>query len=148
MNDVADAGTATHRCSHSVSINRSAMALYSAWQDLARRPSESSYRTQAAPNAGPRGAVIKAPCVGPDISALLVDQIPGVFLAWRSLPQASIQESGEVWFHSTSNAGATEVRIMLSWDSSAENATSAPVLEHARAHIEQNLNCFKRLMEN
>jgi uncharacterized membrane protein len=124
------------------------MALYSAWQDLARRPSESSYRRQVTTDTCPRSAVIKAPSVGPDISALLVDQIPGVFLAWRSLPQASIQESGEVWFHSTSNSSATEVRVMLSWDFSAGDTANTPVMEHARAYIEQNLNCFKRLMEN
>ncbi len=91
--------------------------------------------------------MIKAPCIG-EPSALLVDQIPGVFIAWRSLPHARVRENGEVWFHQTSDADMTEVRITLLWEV-AQGAAAESTLdfEHVRAKIAQHLDAFRRLVE-
>ncbi len=137
------------RITHSVSIKRPAIALYRAWQDLARRQAAHMEVRRAAEAGYKSNAVIKAPSVGEMSSALLVDHIPGLFLSWQSLPHASVRQTGEVWFHQTSVDHPTEVRVILSWEPAETNDfASLPVYDHARAQIEQDLDRFKQLMEH
>ena len=137
------------RITHSVSINRPAIALYRAWQDLARRQAAQVEVRRARDGGYKSSAVIKAPCVGEMSGALLVDHIPGLFISWQSLPHAMVQQNGEVWFHQTSVDHATEVRVILTWEPADTNEFSGlPAFDHVRAQIEQDLDRFKQLMEH
>ncbi len=149
MGTVLAASIEQQRITHSVSIKRPAIALYRAWQDLARRQA-AHIEVRRAREAGYKSnAVIKAPCVGEMSGSLLVDHIPGLFISWQSLPQARVQQMGEVWFHQTSVDHATEVRVMLTWEpGEATEFSSLPAFDYARAQIEQDLDRFKQLMEH
>lgn len=141
--------TEQQRITHSVSIRRPATALYRAWHDLARRQAAHAEVRLASEAGYKSSALIKAPCVGATSSALLVDHIPGLFLSWQSLPHASVQQMGEVWFHQTSVEQATEVRVILTWEPADTNEFSSPPgYDRARAQIEQDLDRFKQLMEH
>jgi uncharacterized membrane protein len=122
--------------------------LYRAWKDLATGQAAQLDLQRAAAAGFAASAVIKAPCVGDVCSALLTDHIPGLFFAWQSLPHASVQQRGEVWFHQTSVDHFSEVSVILTWDQApVHDHGLMPVREHARAQIEQDLDRFKQLME-
>ncbi len=145
---VVPTGRVQQRISHSVRIVRPAAHLYRAWKDLARGQAAHMELQRAAAAGFVGSAVIKAPCLGDVSSALLVDQIPGLFLAWRSLPHASVVQRGEVWFHQTATDQSSEVCVVLSWEMpETTNHGMTPILKNARTQIVQDLERFKKLME-
>ncbi len=139
---------AQQRIAHTVHIVRPAVNLYRAWKNLARGQTAHAELQRAAAAGVVASAVIKAPCLGDDSSALLVDHIPGLFLAWRSLPHAAVVQRGEVWFHQTSTDQSSDVCVILSWETSETSSLGATaVLRNAQAQIAQDLERFKQLME-
>lgn len=137
------------RLALSVRITRPAYELYSAWKDLARGQAAHTELKRAAAAGFAASAVIKAPCLGNVGSALLVDHIPGLFLSWQSLPNASVLQRGEVWFHQTATDQSSEVCVVLSWEPAAMAMSSSNlVVRNARAQIAQDLERFKQLMEH
>ncbi len=143
------AANAPQRLALSIRITCPAFQLFRAWKDLAGGQAAHTELKRAAAAGFAASAVIKAPCLGNVGSALLVDQIPGLFLAWQSLPHATLLQRGEVWFHQTSTDQASEVCVMLSWETTETSTGNTHVIvKNARAQISQDLERFKLLMEH
>ncbi len=139
---------AQQRITQSVHITRPAFQLYNAWKDLARGQAAQTELKRAVAAGFVASDVIKAPCLGDVSCALLVDHMPGLFLAWQSLPHAGVVQQGEVWFHKTSTDRTSEVCVILSFETSGTgNHGMARTLAHARAQIAQDLERFRELME-
>jgi len=75
-------------------------------------------------------------------------EIPGMLIAWKSLPFDDLVQAGEVWFSPLPQDQA-EVRLILTWQDRGDGLQfeRSPVNGSAEAQVELDLLRFKQLME-
>ncbi len=150
MGYVTSMRAATQRLVKTITIQRPAIELYLAWRDLTRRPSMPHHVRLATMAGIPHPSLIRAPGVGIGGGAVLVDDIPGVLIAWRSMPGVDPVQDGEVRFHQTGQRGRTDVQVILTWQSSLTVVDEVVMPLYSRqmeARIGQELFHFRQLME-
>jgi uncharacterized membrane protein len=144
--------TQTRRLMRSVTVNRPAVRLYQAWRDLSRRQTAPGLNSRVAA-AGVPLPTIKAPGIAETGMATtgmaeLSLEIPGLLIAWKSLPYAELVQAGEVWFSPLPQDQA-EVRLILTWQDRMDSARqrSSGHETSTEAQVELDLMRFKQLME-
>lgn len=142
----------TRRLMKSVTVNRSAVRVYQAWRDLARRQTTQSLNSRFT-IVGARTSTIKVPNIAASGIATtgmaeLSLEIPGMLIAWKSLPFDDLVQAGEVWFSPLPQDQA-EVRLILTWQDRGDGLQfeRSPVNGSAEAQVELDLLRFKQLME-
>ncbi len=142
----------TRRVMKSVTVNRPAVRLYQAWRDLSRRQSTQSLSSRFA-SLGSQASTIKVPHfaasgIATTGMAELSFEIPGMLIAWKSLPFDDLVQAGEVWFSPLPQDQA-EVRLILTWQDREDGLQfeGSPVNGSAEAQVELDLLRFKQLME-
>jgi uncharacterized membrane protein len=83
--------------------------------------------------------------------AEIINDQPGKRIAWRSLPEASIQHSGSVMFHWLTTRQSTEVKILLSYKAplGRPGAAVARLLHLVTANqIRADMRAFKAVAES
>jgi len=142
----------TRRLMKSVTVNRPAVRLYQAWRDLSRRQTTQSLSSRFA-SSGSHASTIKVPSfaasgIATTGMAELLFEIPGMLIAWKSLPFDDLVQAGEVWFSPLPQDQA-EVRLILTWQDREDGlqVERAPANGSAEAQVELDLMRFKQLME-
>lgn len=136
----------------SVTVDQPAETLYRFWRDFTNLPrvmqrlesvravGEGRWHWRA---RGPAGMSV-------EWDAELVDDRPNQLIAWRSMPGASLEHSGEVRFRSVPGGRGTTVTVELQYTPPAGvlGAGIARLLGQApEQHLQEDLRRFKQLME-
>lgn len=135
-----------------VTVNRPVEELYHYWRDFANLPSLMSH-LQAVTVIDERRShwVAKAPLGGSvDWDAEIVDDRPHERIAWRSLPDAEIPNSGEVRFRPAPGDRGTEIVVRLRYEppAGAVGKTVAKLaFEEPDQQVREDLRRFKAIME-
>lgn len=144
--------TETRRLMKSVTVNRPAVRLYQAWRDLSRRQTAQAVNTRNT-TLSTQTATIKVPSIGETGSATtglaeLALDIPGLLIAWKSLPYDDMVQTGEVWFSPLPQDQA-EVRLILTWQDHERDwqHPRSQVEDSTEAQVELDLMRFKQFME-
>jgi uncharacterized membrane protein len=133
-----------------LTIRRPADELYDVWRDFERLPSF-MHNVVAVTEDGNRSHwVVKAPGGTVEWDAELIEEIPGSWLAWRTIGDADVKHRGEVCFKPASQGVGTEVYVALEWDPPA-GALGAGVAklfgDDPARQLKEDLWRFKQLME-
>ena len=135
----------------SVTINRPAQELYDFWRDFTNLPQfMDNIKSVEKLNERRSHWVIKAPA-GTEVEfySLVVEDVPGKLIAWRSEEGAAVPNRGRVEFNQASS-GATVVRATISYDPPAGVAgrVLAKLFHREPAtQAREDLARFKELME-
>ncbi len=137
---------------HSVTINRPAAELYRFWRDFENLPrimphlesvessgdGRSHWRAQA-----PAGKTV-------EWDAELIEDRPNQFIAWRSLPDADVRNSGSVRFRPAPGGRGTEVTVELRYEPPGGGIGAAVAKLFGREpqqEVSADLRAFKQVME-
>jgi len=141
------------RVQRTVTVLRSPSDCYSAWRDFARLPSfmDSLESVTVDPTSGRSHWKVKAPA-GQSVEwdAEVVEDVPGSFLSWRSLPGADPANSGEVVIREAPGGRGTEVTVALSYDPPLGEVgrIAAKLLgEEPAMQLDEDIVRFKEMME-
>lgn len=136
----------------SVTINRSARELYDFWRDFTNLP-QFMDNIKSVERLDERRShwVIKAPAgTSVAFNSRVVDEVPGKLIAWQSEEGASVPNRGRVEFDESQTAGATVVRVTMSYDppAGAAGRLVAKIFQREPAEqARQDLARLKALME-
>jgi uncharacterized membrane protein len=133
-----------------LTVRRPPIALYQAWRNLGQLPGF-MHNVVSVSEVGTKSHwVVTAPGGTMEWDAEIVADIPGVIIAWRSLEDADVRNSGEVTFRRAPQGRATEVRVRLRYEPPG-GALGDKVASLAGAHPAEQLDAdmlrFKQLME-
>lgn len=137
----------------SFTVDRPAEELYNYWHNFENLPrfmkhlksvtsKDSRYSHWVA--QGPMGVPV-------EWDAELLDERPGEYLVWRSLPGAAISNRGSVEFRPATNGSGTEVTVALTYHNPAGKvgAAFAKMLgREPETQVREDLRRFKALMES
>lgn len=136
----------------SVTINRSPEELYQFWRNFENLPQFMNHLQSVATIDTTRSHwVAKAP-VGTNVAwdAEIISEQENESIAWRSLPDADVPNSGAVRFVPAPHGRGTEVHVTIGYHPPA-GALGAAVAklfgEEPNQQVEEDLRRFKRLME-
>lgn len=141
-----------YRAAKTVTINRPANELYRFWRDVENLPRfmphlewvkaidehHAQWRIKA-----PAGRVI-------EWESEITEDRPNERLAWRSLPGATVENSGSVTFRNAPGGRGTEVQVEFEYRpaSGAIGAVIATLFgQEPRQQVQADLRAFKQLME-
>jgi uncharacterized membrane protein len=136
----------------SVTIDRSARELYDHWRDFENLPRFMRHLESVTVQAdGKSHWVAKGP-LGKKIEwdAEIVDEQPGQFIAWRSLPHADVENEGVVRFTPAHGNRGTVVQVQMRYKPPAGKlgAAVARLLgEEPDLQFTDDLRAFKQIME-
>jgi uncharacterized membrane protein len=147
--DSDDAGELIGR---TVTINRSAQDLYAFWRDFRNLPlfMDNIEAVNIIDDVRSHWKV-KAPADSSvEWDAILVEDIPGEVIAWRSDEDASIVNSGRIEFKPTANGRGTQVTVTIVYDppgGSVGKALAKLFQREPNVQARRDLRRFKQLME-
>lgn len=142
-------GGALHTRS-TVTINRPPEDVYELWRDLERLPEQLSHVAQVTVLDGARSHWTAHGPAGADVEwdAVIVADEPGTRIAWRSIVDAGIPNSGIVSFQPHGGATEMTVDIEFSLPAGGAAATVARLLgEHPDEQLDDDLRRFKQVAE-
>lgn len=148
----APGGDGSVRVEDSVTINAPQPEVYAFWRDFANLPRFMTHLESVTDAGGGRTHwVAKAP-FGKTVAwdAEIINEEPGRFIAWRSLPGADIQNTGAVRFEPAPGQRGTEVRVRIEYAPPAGvlGATVAKLFgEEPSQQVGADLRRFKAIME-
>lgn len=133
-------------------IDRSAQELYNYWHNFENLPRFMKH-LKSVTSKGDRYSHWTA--VGPmgvpvEWDAELVDERPGEYLVWRSLPGSAISNRGSVEFRPATNGSGTEVTVALTYHNPVGKIGAAFAKMMGREpeqQVREDLRRFKALME-
>jgi uncharacterized membrane protein len=135
----------------SIVVDRPAAELYGYWRDFENLPRFMEHlesvlvlddRRSRWTAKGPAGRNV-------EWEAEIHNEIPGERIAWRSLPNADVDNAGSVHFRDLGN-GRTEVRVVLSYAPPAGRLGAAIAKlfgEEPSQQVAEDLRRFKQVME-
>ena len=135
-----------------ITINRSPEEVYAAWRQFENLPTFMNHlesvqvtgdRTSRWTAKGPAGRTV-------EWDAEIIDDQPNKLIAWRSLPGATVQNSGSVRFDPAPSGQATEVRVTLDYSPPGGElgATVARLFgEEPAQQLREDLRRFKQVVE-
>ncbi|MGE3956983.1 MAG: SRPBCC family protein [Vicinamibacterales bacterium] len=135
-----------------VTINRSADDLYRYWRDFTNFPRVMKHVTRVEQLDSRRSRWTASAPAGMSVSwdAEIVQDREGEWLAWRSLPDSQVENSGSVRFTPAPGARGTEVRVQLEYAPPAGRFGRAVAMlfgEEPEQQVRDDLRRFKQLME-
>ncbi len=135
-----------------VTINRPVDELYRYWRDFSHLPAVMSHLESVTVLDGDRSRwVAKAPLGGHvEWEAEIVDDRPNERIAWRSLPEAEVPNSGEVRFRSAPGDRGTEIVVRLRYEPPAGavgKAVAAIAFEEPDQQVREGLRRLKAVLE-
>jgi len=140
------------RVHHTMRINRSAEDLYRFWHDF-ENLGRFMKHLESVHVMGDKHShwVAKAPA-GNTVAwdAEVVTDRPNEMIAWRSLPGASIDNSGSVRFEPARNGRGTDVRVEMTYNAPGGKfgqAIAKMLGEEPEFQVREDLRRFKQLME-
>lgn len=140
------------RVAAGVTVSRSATEAYDFWRDFSRLPTFMTHleSVKASDDGtshwtanGPAGSTV-------EWDAVIVEDVPGELLSWRSAEGADVPNSGTVRFGPAPGGRGTEVRVELSYDppAGALGAVLARLLgEEPNQQVTDDLRRFKQVIE-
>jgi uncharacterized membrane protein len=137
---------------HSVTIEYPRQALYEFWRDFENLPRFMQHLDDVKHRgAGRSHWVAKAPA-GRRIEwdAVIIDDVPGERIAWRSLPGADVPNSGAVRFSDTPDRG-TEIIVDIHYDPPGGllgRALARLMGSDPGQQLRQDLHRFKQIVES
>ena len=135
-----------------VSINAPRQALYEFWRDFRNLPlfmdNIESVREIDARRSHWR---IKGPADSSvEWDSLIIEDVPGEVIAWRSAEDAEVPNSGRIEFRDTTNGRGTQVTVTIVYDPPAGKVGKAMAKLFGREpniQARRDLRRFKQLME-
>lgn len=137
---------------HAVTVNRPAAELYAFWRRFENLPRFMRHLESVQETGGGRSHwVAKAPA-GRTVEwdAEIVEERPGELIAWRSLPDADVQNRGTVHFAAAPGGRGTVVRVEMQYSPPVGRlgATVARLFgEEPEMQVRDALRVFKQVME-
>lgn len=142
--------TGARRVTHTMTIQREPVEVYRAWRDLESLPVFMESLVSVQEEGTQSHWIVKAPGGTVEWDAELVADVPGEVIAWRSLPNADVANSGEVRFKRALQGCATEMRVALNWEPPGR-ALGAGVArltgDDPKRQLVKDLVRFKQLLE-
>lgn len=135
-----------------VSINRPRQELYDFWRDFTNLPLFME-NIESVDILDDRRAhwTVRGPANSDlEWDAVLVEDIPGEVIEWRSVEDADVKNSGRVEFRDSTNGRGTIVTVTITYDppAGALGKTFAKVFRREpKIQARQELKRFKQLME-
>jgi uncharacterized membrane protein len=135
-----------------VTINRDRHALYSFWRDFRNLPLFMENIESVTVFDDHRSHwKVKAPA-GTDVEwdSIIVEDIPGQAIEWRSTEQSSIKNSGRIEFRDSGNGRGTWVSAVIAYDPPGGKLGQAIAKLFGRepkVQARRDLRRFKQLME-
>lgn len=148
--DATIAGLRTVR--HAVSISRSAQELYAFWRNFENLPIFRRHLQEVTTHEGGRSRwVTRGPGgVKVEWDAEIVADVPGLLIAWQSLPPADVRNAGTVRFVPVPAGRGTAIHVELDYRPLA-GTLGTMVAKLFRAapgqQLRDDLQAFKSLME-
>jgi uncharacterized membrane protein len=135
-----------------VTISRPAEEVYAFWRDFARLPQFMKHLERVEVRDERRSHWVARAPLGATVSwdAELVEDRPGELIAWRSLPEAQISNSGQVRFTALPHGRGTAVHVALRYapPAGAAGAFVAKLFtEEPALQIEGDLRRLRALLE-
>jgi len=135
-----------------ITVNRPREEVYCAWRDFENFPFFMKHLEAVA--CGPNGMshwVAKAP-LGTKVEwdAEVINDLQNEMIAWRSIGDSAVPNSGFVRFADAPDGGGTELKVMLEYNPPAGviGATFAKLFgEEPEQQVEDDLRRFKQMME-
>jgi uncharacterized membrane protein len=147
--DPDDAGDLIGR---TVTINRPRQELYDFWRDFRNLPLfMDNIDSVQVLDARKSHWKVKAPAgTTVEWESVLIEDLPGEVIAWKSVEKASVPNSGRIEFRDTSNGRGTQVSVTIAYDPPAGALGKLVAkLFQREPHIQarRDLRRFKQLME-
>ncbi len=144
-------GNRGKRVEAAVKIQCPAETLYAFWRTLEQIPRVMRHVTSVEQRGGGRSHWKVAGPAGQTVEwdAEIINEEEGRFIAWQSLPGATVSNAGSVWFE-PANGGATRVKVAFEFDPRA-GALGVAVAELfgnvPEADLREDLQRFKEFAE-
>ena len=134
-------------------IDRPAQELYDFWHNFENLPRFMKHLKSVTNKEGRYSHWVAVGPMGAPIAwdAELVDEKPGEYLVWRSLPGSVISNRGSVEFRRATNGSGTEVSVALTYHNPAGKVGAAFAKMMGREpeqQVREDLRRFKALMES
>ena len=141
-----------HHASKSVTIRRPRLEVYETWRLLENLPMFMIHLRSVTDLGSGRSHWVANGPAGQEIEwdAEIVDERPGEKIAWRSLPDAEVDNQGVVLFRDAPGDRGTEVDVEISYDAPAGKAGAAIAKlwgEEPKQQIRDDLRRFKQVLE-
>jgi uncharacterized membrane protein len=133
-------------------VDRPATELYDFWRNFENLPRFMKHLKSVAVKDGRNSHWVAQGPMGVPVEwdAELLDERPGEYLVWRSLPGSAISNRGSVEFRPATNGSGTEVTVALTYHNPAGKvgAAFAKMLgREPEVQVREDLRRFKSLME-
>jgi uncharacterized membrane protein len=135
-----------------ISVFRPAHEVYAAWRDLEILPRFMSHLESVTVQDDKRSHwIARTPTAARlEWDVEITEEHEHESLCWESLPNSDVEHAGAVYFRSVPGRNATEVRVVLSYKSSAAIAGAAVAKFLSSINEDQlreDLRCFKAIVE-
>jgi len=149
VDDEADSGELVGR---TVSINRSRQELYDFWRDFRNLPLfMENIESVTVGDSGRSHWIVRGPAnTDLEWNSEITEDVPGEVIAWRSVDDASVKNSGRVEFRDSTNGRGTIVSVTIAYDPPAGvlgKAFAKVFRREPKIQARQELRRFKQLME-
>ena len=154
---VASTGLAADRdedalVAKTVTINRPRQTLYAFWRDFRNLPLFMENIESVTVMDGHRSHwKVKAPAnTSVEWDSVIVEDIPGEVIEWRSVEKASVNNSGRIEFQDSTNGRGTWVSAVIAYDPPAGKVGQVIAKMFGRepkVQARRDLRRFKQLME-
>ena len=133
-------------------IDRSPQELYNYWHNFENLPRFMKHLKSVTSKGGRYSHWVAQGPMGVPIEwdAELLDERPGEYLVWRSLPGSAISNRGSVEFRPSTNGSGTEVTVALTYHNPVGKVGAAFAKMMGREpeqQVREDLRRFKSLME-
>jgi uncharacterized membrane protein len=130
-------------------IQRSADELYEYWRDLENLPRFFAHLVSVTPIDDARSLwIAKGPLdTRVEWSSEIVEDVPGVAIAWRSRPGSALEHEGRVRFEPAPGDRGTEVHVRLCWTPPVGQAIGKLLAVLPAHEIGTDLQRLKQILE-
>jgi len=140
------------RAEKTVTINRPVEELYAFWRDFENFPRFMKHVKSVTVTDEHRSHWVASAPLGAEVEwdAEIITDEPNRLIAWTSLPDADIENSGFVRFQPATGNRGTEVKVVMEYNPPGGSVTAAIARlfgEEPEQQIGDELNRFKQLME-
>ena len=147
-----ETGSGGIRAKAGITVNRTAEEAYSLWRDFSRLPEFMTHLDSVSVQDDRRSHWTAVGPAGTSVGwdAVVVEDIPGELVAWRSVEGADVPNSGSVRFRPAPGGRGTEVRVEIAYDppAGALGRTVAKLFgKEPQQQVEDDLRRFKQVLE-
>jgi uncharacterized membrane protein len=132
-----------------VVINKTAEELYGFWHHLENLPRVMRHLQAVRETDATHSHWVASAPAGQRVErdAEIIGDEPDHLIAWRSLPGATVPNSGSVQFSPAAGGRGTQVRVLFEYEPPAGVLGAALFGEEPHRQVAEDMNRFKQLME-